>query len=369
MIKASKQKIFISILILLIAITVCLNYVPKFSFAEENNTTSVLSEESLVVEANDRDKQPIDLSQLSTISYSGGIAYPLEWSKLKEFVIYYIPDETTPPPISYEQGKEELPENIIYTLNISIDYLKGYVDDGIFNIGGKTIHLENVRTFTQKGENGYKNFLTNKFTLNIDSGVSGMFQEQNVTISEWGIYRFTIDINGAKIVSDFYYVKPDTIIDEAPKINYQVVSSENSMHNAFICELTNANKYKYIDESSLVWYVKGEGQDGTKYALTADDLTKDSFIDCNASLYEYIDRTGTSFYFNDNNIAGKWQIWCEYKSYGSQDIQQSDIIIKVETGSSIDGMVLVYILIGLAITSIIVVFTIAIIRTKKDKVW
>ena len=141
------------------------------------------------------------------------------------------------------------------------------------------------------------------------------------------------------------------------------------MHDSFNFYLENADIYKYIDKSALVWYVKGEGEDGTKYALTSSEVGKGNFTDCTASIYESIDRTGTTFYFNDNEISGKWQVWCEYQSHGTESPVQSNLIIEVETGLTIDGMVVVYIIIGAVILSILIVTIIAVVRKKKEKVW
>ncbi len=373
--KINRKNILITFFAFLLIILLSVSYIPFSSFADENetaeqdqNSQTEIQRDNLIVQAYNRKDSLISLE--NPIDYSGGKAYTINWTDLKEFSIYYSPDESNPPPIKYEEGKEELPENIIYTMNISISYLQGYTDEGNFNVSD-TITLENVYTITQHGENSYKNLITNKYKLNIDTGERGIDKttQEVVTIKEWGIYRFTLDVNGSEVVSDFFVVQPDLLISEQPKINYSIVSSDNSMHDSFNFYLENADIYKYIDKSALVWYVKGEGKDGTKYALTSSEVGKGNFTDCTASIYESIDRTGTTFYFNDNEISGKWQVWCEYQSHGTESPVQSNLIIEVETGLTIDGMVVVYIIIGAVILSILIVTIIAVVRKKKEKVW
>ena len=373
--KINRKNMLISISIVFLIFLFIFSCIPLYSFADnsedvnqEQNQPSGIQKDNLIVQAYNREDQLISLE--NPTEYSGGEAYTINWADIKEFSIYYNPDESNPPPIKYEQGKEELPENIVYTMSLSISYLQGYPDEGNFNVND-TITLENVYTITQKGENSYKNLVTNKYRLNIDTGERGIDEttQQAVTVKEWGIYRFTIDINGAEITSDFFVINPDLLISEQPKINYTIVSSENSMHDSFNFYLENADLYKYIDKSALTWYVKGEGKDGTKYALTSSDVGKGNFTDCTNSIYESIERNGTTFYFNDNEIAGKWQVWCEYESHGTERPIQSNLIIEVETGAIVDGMTIVWILVGAVILSIIVVLTIAIIRKNKEKVW
>lgn len=310
------------------------------------------------IRATSRNSENIALE--NPVSYSGGNAYRVKWSEIQSFSISFKP--------SVDVGEENLPatdaENPIYSLSISVNYLQGYISSNNFDIID-TITIENVDSTDSPDLAALSNFT---FTFDVDDGVSGDFGGNTVTANGWGIYQFHVRINDREAFSDFYAVEPAYSIAAAPEIDYNVVSSDNSMHDSFEFYLVNFDDYQYIDTASLVWYVKGKSADGTIFALCSADLALDKFSECSAAIYTSYDRTGQTFFFNDNEHSGEWQVWCEYR-YNNATYSTVSNIETVKTGSSFDYFMIVYIVIGLAVLAAIVVIVTSVIKNKKEKVW
>lgn len=287
--------------------------------------------------------------------YSNGTIYTYKWKNIDKLVISFKHDNSNPPP-NNEQNQQ------VYSLSVSLEYLQGYTDS-VFN----PTTIENAfgpynnLTLSQLDKN--IEFDVNIGITNIPSGST-----TPVTISGWGIYRFKININGAEKYSDYYFIEPDYEIANKPIIDKTVINSDNSLHDSFNFYITNSEDYKYIDTSTITWYVKGESDDGVLYALTKEDLENPNFINCTKSIYKNITRTGASFLFNDNEIAGEWEVWCEYRYHDSDTIVKSESI-KVKTGNDSDASYVIWIVIALSVVSIIVVIVVGIVRSKKEKVW
>ncbi len=301
-----------------------------------------------------RENQNIALE--NSASYSGGTAYRVDWSDAQEIVVSFAADAENPPTTD--------PENPVYTLSVSVNYLQGYISSNNFDVDDR-ISLENIDGAGSSDLTALSSF---SYTLNLDEGITGTYAGNEVTISGWGIYQFVIDINGQEAYSNYYAIEPSFSIAAAPEIAYNVVSSDNSMHDSFQFYLENFDDYAYIDEACLVWYVRGEGDDGTTYALCSSDLALANFSECSTSLYDSYERTGQTFLFNDNEISGKWEVWCEYR-FNNATYSVSSNVETVETGDSFDYFIIIYIVIALAVLALIVVIVTSVVKNKKEKVW
>ena len=366
-----KQKSIFSIFSLLCLILFGFSFISPsaiISLADDGRT--IVDSSFAKVNAYNNDGNLISLEKTS--AYSGGTAYVIEWKDLKKFNVSYNSSSSVIPPEKHENENDK-DSPCIYTLSISVEYLQGYIEDNEFDILGK-ITLENVLTKKLTGQDSYKDFDKEEYglTLDLENGLTGTFNNKPTTIKGWGIYRFTVSINGADGISNFYYVKP-SIPTTQPKIQYKVVSSSNSLHDSFDFSLSNEDEYKYIDPRCLVWYATGTISDGTKYVLQKKDLDEERFIEYTKFLYESdIERTGQTFHFNDNEIAGRWEVWCEYTPHTSSDNKQtitSDVIVKVDTLTRTNKSLIVWIIVGVCAVALVSTATIAFVRSKKDKVW
>lgn len=375
MIKSKYRKnILLIFTSLIFALLFCFSIVPFSTFAETGSNTADTSAEpfeigtDLLFEAKDRTGSPLAIAK-NTIEYNDSKAYIVNWSDIKSFSLKYKPNKENKPDIAYEEGKEEIPENIIYKSSIDIEYLKGYAPDANFNTLAK-LKFDNVLTEKAGGMNGYLS-LSKKFNFDVDNGITMIKDnksKEKEVINGWGIYRFTLRINQkTHAISSFLYIKPTIEIDEQPIIGYTTYGSDIGTYEAFKFKLNNEFLYRYIDESKLIWYVKGKGRDGTEYYLTPEDSAR--FPDRNHAIFPGdIDRYGTEFKF-DNAIAGEWTVWCEYQAYNSPELLKSDIEITVKTGNSIDAMVIVWIGVGVLSATTIAVIVFAVLKKKKEKVW
>lgn len=292
----------------------------------------------------------------SESTYSGSPVHIYKWRNVDKISMTYQYDPENPPP----------PNNLnqqLYTFKISLEYLQGYLNSS-FNpiVFDNAFGPYNNRDISSLGQ-------TFNFDINLGMSRTPAGEVNTVTVKGWGIYRFKITINGLEKYSDFVFIEPDYQIENAPIIDYLIVESQNSMHNSYSFFISNAEEYTYIDQKAITWYVKGESEDGTRYALTSSDLMKDKFADCSAPIYEDVERNGTSFLFNDNEINGKWTVWCEYKNPATNEVTISQNETEVESTSPYSITSIFWIVGGVSILAVSVVLVVALVRAKKDKVW
>ncbi len=194
----------------------------------------------------------------------------------------------------------------------------------------------------------------------------------------WGIYRFTLTINNTPLYSELYYVAPSKII-EAPTITWKPASSSTSIQDAFDFTIINES-YKYVDQNLIRWYVKGEANDGTKYALHKDDLGTADFpsSDYKNALYEALDRDGTTFHFDTNNISGTWQVYCviyeeaptfENLPTNEELFSTESAPIQVVSGKKINPSNVIWFIIAGGVVLLGVIIFIIVKSVKKEKVW
>lgn len=368
--KLFTKKSFFAILSVLMIVLFAFSFIPTLTYAEnEDDNVQVLSDnQDLIIEIYNRDGGLILDS--STTTYGENTAYLVNWEDVQEFRIYYDPTSDVVPQPIYEEDDEILPENEVYNLSIDVEYFQNYYDSNSLWAANRQI-IENVYARTEKGQNSYKNLKLYKHSFNIDDGVTGTYQNNSVTFKDWGIYRWTVTVNNLTFVSDFYIVQPTLMVSERPTIDYEITSSNLSLSDSFRFFLTNADDYRYVDEASLIWYVKGEGTDGTLYALTESDLRSGNanFTDCTASIVPEgeIDRTGTEFNF-DPAMAGKWDVWCEFQAHNSGAVT-SDRTINVETKAPFDVNIILWICLAVILAIVIAITIFSALRPKKDKVW
>lgn len=366
----SVKNLFILLAIFVLAILLVLpnNIINSSSNAQEKASSGALGN-SVKVELVNREDEVTPFP--SHIEYSGGTAFVSQWSQSKEFRIKYVVDEDNIPTGIPDTSD---PEILNYTMTINVEYLQGYNDsEGGFNIDAKVLFEDVVidgenRSITK---NDYNELQEVTYVFNIDEGITEKIGDVTKIAQGWGIYRFTIDINGFNSTSDFFVVEPSGELSQ-PQIQATAIPSDNSMHNSYLFTLKNADEYKYIDQSCLVWYIDGVGLDGTKYCLLNDDydIALGIYTDGYTPLWpERYNRTGTEFTFNDNEISGTYEVWCRYQSHYSTTATSSDRRITVTTGNPTDYTFVIYIIVAVAILSIIITIIIAVMKKRREKVW
>lgn len=292
-------------------------------------------------------------------SYEEGIALVSPWQTTKSFVIRYVRDEEHLP-----TGLPTEIEGVVnYTMTLTIEYKQVYLDNRFE--GGDKITFTNVINETRNSLDELEQI---SFTLDIDNGIT----QNEVTIGGWGIYRFTLSVNGLNSVSDYYFIEPTMTLSQELQTSFSQVIAPNAMHYSYDFTLKNIDDLKYYDTSCFKWYVLGEANDGTRYAYISDDLQREDFAECTAVLYPSLsdwNRQGLQFHFNDNSISGKWTVWVEFQAHNSSEEPIPSEKTTVETGSPFTNLTIVYIFVAIAVVSIIVSIGIAIYKNKRERVW
>ena len=292
----------------------------------------------------------------SSTYYSGSVAHVYKWRNIDYLsIVYHYDENNLPPPNNLNEQK--------YTFKISLEYLQGYLNS-TFN----PVVFENAYGPYSNRDLASLDQI-HSFNINLGMSRTPSGEVNTVTVKGWGIYRFKITINGVEKYSDFVFVEPDYSISTAPVVDRIIVESQNSMRNSYSFFIANEQDFAFIDQKSITWYAKGESEDGTRYALTSSDLDKENFKDCSEALYLDIERTGTSFLFNDNEVNGKWTVWCEYRNQATNEITVSENNIEIETKGPFKLSLVIWVIVSVAVVSLAVVITITVILSKKDKIW
>lgn len=328
--------------------------IPTFNSSASSGT---LGTSNTVTMYNRADRVVNDFTESS---YEEGLALVSPWQTTKSFVIRYVRDEEHLP-----TGLPTETEGVVnYTMTLTIEFKQVYLDNNFE--GGNKITLSNVINETRNSLDELEQI---SFTLDIDEGLS----INDMTIGGWGIYRFTLSVNGLDSVSDYYFIEPTmTLNQELLQISHTQFIAPNAMHYSYDFTLSNLDNFKYYDTSCFKWYVLGEANDGTRYAYISDDLQREDFAECTAVLYPSLsdwNRQGLQFHFNDNSISGSWKVWVEFQAHNSSDAPIQSEKITVETGSPFTNLTIVYIFVAIAVVSIIVSIGIAIYKNKRERVW
>jgi len=318
------------------------------------------SNENLYIDVYDRDGNTF-ATETETY-FNSQKAYIFQWEDVEKLVLNIDASKNIPTK-NYKDGVE------IYNLTIEVQFLQGYYNKVAWT-NFKTLLLYSE---TQTGEDSYKNFINSKPQLNIDNGISGtdLQSQLQVNISTWGIYKFRMVINGQDTNSDYFIIQPAQEIFNSPKIQYKTTSSQITLHNAYNFSLKNADEYKYIDPSKIIWYALGETENGNTYSLTFSDINsgKSDFVNCVSGIYEAYTRTGKTFYFDDNGVVGTWKIWCEYSYDGSSANIQKSNVQTIKTGQPFTSMTLIWIILGVGLLCVVITILICLFKIKREKVY
>jgi hypothetical protein len=318
---------------------------PSFAFADTQEPLSgtfaiTIKKDNAVVE------------ETSQTSFKGSTLHTYEWKNSDTIILSYTHDPNNLPPKN-SKGQER------YDINISINYLKGYSEDGDW---------KEITPYSYPNQTIGN--LDKSSTFDIITGKKSTIDGEEVTVKGWGIYQFTISINGAELKSDYYYIKPENI-EATPVVKTQIVASKSSFGDAYEFSLENANDFKYINDYNLKWYGKCQTKDGTLLALFEEDLDDtlhtQEFSECTGYVFKNLDRTGKTFKL-DTETNGDWEIWCEYFNSDAGKTFKSDKQ-EAKTGVDKDLTFVIYIVVGAAVVAIITVTTVAFVRSKKEKIW
>lgn len=330
-------------------------FLSKNNFSSASSTSLTGTFTSIVKDSNNQEIEPEYEDQLKIY----------DWREAKEIVLQYLPNEDVESDNYYPPNTDQ--GNAIYTLSVTLEYLKGYADavENFENNNTKVYNLYNRENLTPD------NIFEQIFVFNINKGITISASDENSApthINGWGIYRFKIIINNAEKYSDYIFIKPNNNIITTPTIAYNIVPSSISIHNAFEFYISNSDVYRYSDTNRIKWYVRGESETGDKYVLTKEDAQSERFNSEGIKyLWENIPRNGLTFLFDDNNITGKWEVWCEF-SREDETFAESEFE-DIETILPVDVSWVIYVVIGAGLASIVGVISISVYRNKKEKIW
>lgn len=349
---------FATIFSFIVLALLLLTFVP---FQKVFNQASAATDESFVVDVYGRNGA-IQL-KTTTTEFNGGTAYIFDWKDVDKFVLNIDTSKKTPP-LKQEGGTP------YYQASIKIEFLKGYKENGGWGQGAM-ISFENLPAFTkiERGTDSHLKLSNFKPELNVDNGVTGEFLGSQQTAKEWGIYRFTLDINGEQTQSEYFIIEPTREVASDPIVKSTEVVSENSIRKAYQFSITNADEYKYVDSSKLIWYAKGKTQDGKIYAYSRTDIGKDNFKDCgNNFLYQNPNRTGLTFLFDDSGKYGKWDVWCEYRPEAPGTARDS-VVTSIETKAEFNYVIIIVVVSVIAAIAVAFSVGVCIFKIKKEKVY
>ena len=290
-----------------------------------------------------------------------GLAYKANWSDVSQMIVSFAPDPYNPPDEMFIEDKA------VYEIFISVRYKQSYLDQTYDD----AVVISNINLGKDAPDNHLNSLdeLADYYYLfNIDTGVTGDVNGSPMNIKEWGIYQFEVTVNGQSTASAYYAIEPTGVVLSAPRIEY--VESTNTSYPLYRFSIINADDYKYIDKSTLVWFVKGKTKSDT-YSLLESDAENyaDEFGSCNNYLFKSYGRTGTSFLFDNKNIGAEWEIWCEYKYHNSANPPLTSERKQIKTDPIFDYFNIIYIFIGVAAAVIIAVTLTSYFHRKKDRVW
>ena len=312
--------------------------------------------------------EPIARENQSLSQDVDGNTVVFQWRQLQGFKISFDPsalEEGQTPPLAAD-GQ--------YTMSLNIYYYPGYastIPDNVEEPNSDWAQCLNVMQPIIAED--YHNL--HSFTFNVDNFVDGiiMLNNEQTTIKTqgWGVYQFEIDINGALSTSTFYAVEPEHLTND---IRFDIAYEDSfttSGHNAFDFYVVGADtEFKYVNKNCFVWYVYGTDFSDNKYVLSQSDTKKEDFIEYGKWLYEdnAVDRTGATFYFDDNKHSGNWNVYVAYEdSYNNVELKSEEK--QVMTGEVIKPSTIVWIVVSVALVVLTIVVVVIVVTIKKEKVW
>ena len=190
-----------------------------------------------------------------------GLAYKANWSDVSQMIVSFAPDPYNPPDEMFIEDKA------VYEIFISVRYKQSYLDQTYDD----AVVISNINLGKDAPDNHLNSLdeLADYYYLfNIDTGVTGDVNGSPMNIKEWGIYQFEVTVNGQSTASAYYAIEPTGVVLSAPRIEY--VESTNTSYPLYRFSIINADDYKYIDKSTLVWFVKGKTKSDTYSLLESD---------------------------------------------------------------------------------------------------
>lgn len=317
----------------------------SFAVALADSANSLPAE---TVKVLSRENENISLSpNATTMLPTGDTVYSYKWEECSKINISFTNENITSGNVS-----------------LRIELLKGYVNSELDYSSDDRIYIENALGGRVSGS-------TFSYNFDIDNGVVDSTGVVSTTIKGWGIYRFTIKIAsvGQEFTSALYNIAPKTDLVK-PSFIITTKGSTSSMHDDYICSITNQGDYKFADTSKLIWHAEGVSVEGKSYCLTYADKneTGANFDDY---LYTSIERTGLSFVFNahkgEKYINGNWNIYCVYKPDEFNSLESDKINIKNGVNFNLTIFVISLISAIVVITAIFVLCQF--VKSKKEKVW
>lgn len=320
-----------------------INFIPShIAYAD----TAVLTTQSIKIF--DRTGGSVAMSPVDTTStLSGYTIYTYNWEECSKINISFTNEKISNDNVS-----------------LQIELLKGYVSNNIDYVNDAKISIENVA-------GGSVNAKTFTYDYNIDTGVTDSSSIVNKTIKDWGIYRFTIKIEGEgqEYVSDLYNIAPKAELIK-PTFSVTNKGSTSSMSNDYVCTIINQDDFKFADTSKITWYAEGVSVEGKSYCLTLADKNTGS-VSFDDYLYTSIERTGLNFIFNthkgEKHINGSWKVYCIYQPDESLSIESDKIDIKSGLNFNLSIFIICVVVTILVAIGIVVLWEF--IKTKKEKVW
>ena len=318
------------------------------------------------------------LSGNSSIQSSSTISYQYSPSNSANAYVYNVKDTTkfvlhfdfSDSATTAWAGTVPSVTNSKYTLNISVEFLKGYSSayftDENENLIDAVIVDSTSLSSTRTEAQGYQTFSSYTPNWNVHSEHAVSQKGETLTISGWGIYRFKMSLGGIISYSDFFILQPTMQVENAPTFTMY----DNGI-DEYTFNIIKTNEYQYIDENQIKWYVHGKTNDGKNYALIEDDLTFSKFVnlDCENYLYKTITRTGYSFTLQKPDLPdGEWTVWCEYTPYGSSQTTTSKEAV-FTMGYTDAGLPYVWIIIGVCALSLGITGLFVFIKIKHEKIY
>ena len=368
-IKALNKKLIFIGLTFIILLALCFSFNGNcFSTSAESEATTAVTSSDISIKGTDR-KTGEELKNVGSGSFNYGSTYlTYDWRNLSHFTLSYAIADTT-----------ETHNYVFY-----IEHLQATpTEQGKFEAGsgiaGENIGEKEIKKFENVSD---VSSLTFDYYIDADNENSHISKDYG-----WGIYRFSLKIDGGNAIQSlFYYVQPtnpDSDILGKLKVNYTSELSSTGWRKDFNFYI-ETDGYQYVDPNLIRWYVRGTSSDGKRYALVGSDIgTKDfpeSKFDSAVYPKDGLFRTGSTFTFNTNEIAADWEVYCcIYDTAPNADnidkltpiksTNNDEDIIKVSSGNT---SLPLYVIIILACVGIIVLGAIIFIiikSVKKEKVW
>lgn len=285
-----------------------------------------------------------------------------QWQQLQGFTISF--DES-----KLESGKEPpKAEDEKYTMTLNVRYApllsEAVPENDEFVIYENVLEPVIADNYTD----------LESFTFYVDEILTDTFNllsqgEVEISTQGWGLYQFIIDINGAQSTSNYIAVDPNHLEEGT---TFSIAYEDDytfSGHNAYKFYVVGAtsDELKYVRKDYFVWYVYGKDFSNKNYVLTAADATGEyAGYD---SLYSTVERTGDTFYFDDNGVAGNWNVYCVYQDdFNGAEITSTQSHA-VMTGDVIEPGTIVWIVVGISVAVLAIVIVVIVVSVKKEKVW